>query len=56
MNYRILEIRQLTGPGGLSRAHIKRIRKLKRGSIFEDKNEIGDIGNRYFTRSYGNKA
>ena len=37
MNYRILEIRQLTGPGGLSKAHIARIRKMKRGSIFQDK-------------------
>lgn len=40
MNVSILEIRQLTGPGGLSRAHIQRIRRMKRGSIFEDKNDI----------------
>ena len=39
MNYRILEIRQLTGPGGLSKAHIARIRKMKRGSIFQDKSD-----------------
>ena len=37
MNYRILEIRQLTGPAGLSVAHLARIKKIKRGSIFEDK-------------------
>ena len=37
MNYRILEIRQLTGPRGLSAAHLTRIKKIKRGSIFEDK-------------------
>lgn len=37
MNYRILEIRQLTGPKGLSAAHLSRIKKIKRGSIFEDK-------------------
>ena len=49
MNYRILEIRQLTGPRGLSAAHLARIRKMKRGSIFEDKTledpELGiDLG------------
>ena len=37
MNDRILEIRELTGPRGLSAAHLARIKKIKRGSIFEDK-------------------
>ena len=39
MNDRILEIRELTGPRGLSAAHLARIKKVKRGSIFEDKTE-----------------
>ena len=37
MNDRILEIRELTGPRGLSAAHLARIKKIKSGSIFEDK-------------------
>ena len=37
LNDRILEIRELTGPRGLSAAHLARIKKLKRGTIFEDK-------------------
>ena len=44
MNYRILEIRQLTGigrEGGLTKTHLKRIREMKRGSIFESTIEDG---------------
>ena len=37
MNDRILEIRELTGPRGLSAAHLARIKKIKSGSVFEDK-------------------
>lgn len=43
MNYRILEIRQLTGcgkvEGGMSKRHLKKIKEMKRGSVFET---IGD--------------
>ena len=37
MNYRILEIRQITGAGGLSKVHLQRIKQMKRGSIFADR-------------------
>ena len=39
MNYRILEIRQITGAGGLSKVHIQRIKQMKRGTIFADRND-----------------
>ena len=42
MNYRILEIRQITGTGGLSKVHIQRIKQMKRGSIFADRNDNCD--------------
>ena len=42
MNYRILEIRQITGAGGLSKVHIQRIKQMKRGSIFADRNDNYD--------------
>ena len=44
-SHRILEIRQLTGPCGLSKAHIQRIKKIKSGSIFEENADTcGDYG------------
>ena len=44
---RILEIRQLTGPCGLSKAHIQRIKKIKSGSIFEENADTcGDYGDK----------
>ena len=42
MNYRILEIRQITGAGGLSKVHIQRIKQMKRGSIFAERNDNHD--------------
>ena len=42
MNYRILEIRQITGAGGLSKVHIQRIKQMKRGSIFADRKDNHD--------------
>ena len=42
MNYRILEIRQITGAGGLSKVHIQRIKQMKRGSIFAERQDNHD--------------
>ena len=44
LNDRILEIRELTGPRGLSAAHLARIKKLKRGTVFEDKTALHPEG------------